>query len=411
MRVWQFLLLTGVLGLLAISTGWKALFVLFYALLVAFILSAAWMSLSVRGIAFSRTTPIARAQVGDRLEERLAVENHSWFPKLWLQMVDGSTLPGHAAGYVSSLGGRKRISWRARTLCRQRGRYQLGPVTATTGDPLGLFQRTLPLAAAFPLLVLPRVLPLQTFALFEGVMPGRGRGSQRSVQTATNVVTVRDYVPGDPLTRIHWRSTAHQGRFMVKDFDLDPTVDVTILLDLDPSVQVGHDEESTEEYGVTIAASLAAYLLRQRQVAVSLVVSGMPEGHLQFDRGERQLDRMLEVLAVAHPRTATPLSEALALEAIRLARNSAVIVITTSTRLTWPEGVHFLLRSGVRPVIVSLDPSSFAEGQPGNGLVLETLLALGVPALSVRQGDDVAAVLQQGQQGQPGALQPVARAG
>jgi uncharacterized protein (DUF58 family) len=408
MRVWQFLVLTAVLGLLAISTGWKAIFVLFYALLVAFILCAAWMALSARGLTFSRTTPIGRAQVGDRLEERLAVENHSWFPKLWLQMTDGSTLPGHAAGYVSSLGARKRISWRARTLCRQRGRYQLGPVTATTGDPLGLFQRTLPLAPAYPLLVLPRVVPLQTFALFEGVMPGRGRGSQRSLQTATNVVTVRDYVPGDPLTHIHWRSTAHHGQFMVKDFDLDPTVDVTILLDLDPTVQVGHDEESTEEYSVTVAASLAAYLLRHRQVAVSLMVSGMPEGQLQFDRGERQLDRMLEVLAVAHPRSATPLSEALALEAIRLARNSAVIVITASTDLTWPEGVHFLLRSGVRPVIVSLDPSTFAEGQPENGRVLETLVALGVPALSVRHGDDIGLVLQQGQVGLP---QTTARAG
>jgi uncharacterized protein (DUF58 family) len=131
-------------------------------------------------------------------------------------------------------------------------------------------------------------------------------------------------------------------------------------------------------------------------VAVSLVVSGMPEGQLQFDRGERQLDRLLEVLAVAHPRSATPLSEALALEAIRLARNSAVIVITASTDLNWPEGVHYLLRSGVRPVIVSLDPSSFAEGQPENGRVLETLVALGVPALSVRRGDDLVAVLQQG---------------
>ena len=401
MRVWQIITLALALALMALTTGWKPLWVLAYALVAALILSSAWMALSLRGIAFSRTTPIARAQVGERLEERLALENRSWFPKLWVQVSDASTLPGHHAGYVSSLGAHKRITWRARTLCRQRGRYMLGPVSATTGDPLGLFQQTLPLAPAYPLLVLPNVVPLETFGLYPGVMPGRGRGSQRSLQTATNVVTVRNYVPGDPLTHIHWRSTARTGQFMVKEFDLDPTVDVMILLDLNPRVQAGEGEQSTEEYGVTIAASIASYLLRQKQLAVGLAVSGMPDGRLQLDRGERQLDRALELLAVAHPLEATPVSEALALEAVHLARGSVIVMITASTDLDWPEGVHHLLQRGVRPFIVSLNPQSFDANVGDNRFVLNALTAVGVPALSVRQGDDLAAVLSEG------ALQPV----
>ncbi|HEY7835354.1 MAG TPA: DUF58 domain-containing protein [Ktedonobacterales bacterium] len=393
MRAWQLIVLALALALMAFTTGWKPLWVLAYALVAALILSSAWMALNLRGIAFSRTAPIARTQVGERLEERLALENRSWFPKLWVQVSDDSTLPGHHAGYVSSLGAHKRITWRARTLCRQRGRYQLGPVTATTGDPLGLFQQTLPLAPAYPLLVLPNVIPLDTFGLYPGAMPGRGRGSQRSLQTATNVVTVRTYVPGDPLTHIHWRSTARMGQFMVKEFDLDPTVDVTLLLDLDPRAQAGQGEESTEEYGVTITASIAAYLLRQKQLAVGLVVSGMPDGRLQLDRGERQLDRVLELLAVAHPREETPVSEALALEAVHLARSSVLVLVTASTDLVWPEGVHHLLQRGVRPLVISLDPASFDPAIGGNHYVLEALTATGVQALTVRCGDNLAAVL------------------
>src|SRR5579859_1992816 len=34
-------------------------------------------------------------QVGEVLEERLVLENHHWFPKLWVQVADNSTLPGH----------------------------------------------------------------------------------------------------------------------------------------------------------------------------------------------------------------------------------------------------------------------------------------------------------------------------
>src|SRR5690348_17773064 len=197
MRPWQFAGLLAILWVLAISIGWQPFWVLSWSLSAALALSLLWLSLSTRGLTFKRSALGGRAQVGERVEERLALENHSWFPKLWVQVSDGSTLPGHHAGYVSSIGPHKRITWRARTLCRRRGRYVLGPVEATTGDPLGLFQHSLPLAPAYPLLVLPAVLPLRTLALFQGVLPGRGRGSRRSLQTATNVVTVRDYVPGD----------------------------------------------------------------------------------------------------------------------------------------------------------------------------------------------------------------------
>src|SRR5262245_9859495 len=255
MRPWQFVALTLLVAVMAIGFGWRPFWILTYALAIALILSVVWLRLSVRGLTFARSLPGGRAQVGERVEERLSLENHSWVPKLWVQVADGSTLPGHHAGYVSSVGPHQRISWRAKTMCRRRGRFTLGPVTATTGDPLGLFRREILLAPEQELLVLPPVLALANFDLVPGLMPGRGRGSQRSLQTTTNVVTVRNYVPGDPLTRIHWPSTARIGQFMVKEFDLDPTIDVVILLDLDRDVQSGEGDGSTEEYGVTVASS------------------------------------------------------------------------------------------------------------------------------------------------------------
>src|SRR5258708_14022974 len=108
------------------------------------------------------------------------LDNISVMPKLWVQIADGSTLPGHRAGYVASMGGRKRATWRARTLCKQRGRFQLGPVTATSGDPFGLFRRRVTLTAPPDLLVLPHGLPLSSFALFPAGLPCPGRCSPRS---------------------------------------------------------------------------------------------------------------------------------------------------------------------------------------------------------------------------------------
>lgn len=394
MRSWQLITLILILGILAVVYGWKPFWILFYALVVAFALAVTWLALSTRGLKFVRTSVGARAQVGERIEERLALENHSWIPKLWVQITDGSTLPGHHAGYVSSVGPRQRISWRARTLCRQRGRYTLGPITATTGDPLGLFRRELTLAPASSLLVLPTVLPLRDFSLFSGVMPGRGRGSQRSLHTSTNAVTVRSYHPGDALTRIHWNSTARHGQLMVKEFDLDPTIDVVVLLDLDRAAQAGEGEESTEEYGVTVAASLVSYLLQRRELAVSLEAPGPHGVLLPLDRGERQAERALEALAIVRAKTRTPLTTALAETELRLSRNSALILITSSTDLDWQWQLSAMRRRGVRPFVILIDPSSFDARVGGLGRVEEALGLGGVASVVIHRGDDIAATLE-----------------
>ena len=394
MRPWQLITLILILGALAVVYGWKPFWVLFYALVVAFALAVAWLAVSVRGLKFNRTSVGARAQVGERIEERLALENHSWIPKLWVQITDASTLPGHHAGYVSSVGPRQRISWRARTLCRQRGRYTLGPVTATTGDPLGLFRRELVLSPAAPLLVLPNILPIREFSLFAGMMPGRGRGSQRSLHTSTNAVTVRSYVPGDALTRIHWNSTARHGQLMVKEFDLDPTIDVVVLLDLDRDVQAGENEESTEEYGVTIAASLTTFLLQRRELAVSLEVPGPHGVLLPLDRGERQIDRSLEALAIVRAKAHVPLSASLAETELRLSRNSALILITASTELDWQRQLSFLRRRGVRPFVILLDSSSFDPRRGGVNRVEEALSLGGVPSTTIQRGTDITTALE-----------------
>src|SRR5438477_12877990 len=297
MRPWQAIILIILLAFFAISSGWHVLYILSYVLLSLLVLSWLWARYSLRKMIFRRTASSGRVQVGETFDERLMLDNVSALPKLWVQIADGSTLPGHRAGYVASMGGRKRATWRARTVCRQRGRFQLGPVTATSGDPFGLFHRRIALTQPRDLLVLPRVLPISNFVLFTGGLPGRGRSSRRALHSTTNASNIRDYTVGDALNRIHWRSTAHHNKLMVKEFDLDPAMDGWVFLDLNESVQAGEGEDSTVEYGVTIAATIATYLLRQ-DLSLGIIVNTEHREFLSLDRGDRQIERVLEMLAV-----------------------------------------------------------------------------------------------------------------
>ncbi len=394
MRPWQAIVLAIIVAFMAIATGWRPLYVVMYVLVFLVVACYFWTLLSVRGLRFNRGAPSGRVQVGEILEERLVLENHHWFPKLWVQVADNSTLPGHHAGYVASLGGKRRVAWKSRTMCRRRGKYTLGPAIATTGDPVGLFRRNLPLWAEHSLIVLPMVLPLSQFALFPGGIPGRGRGSQRSLQTTTNAASIREYVPGDSVNHIHWPSTARLGTLMVREYELDPTLDAWLFLDLNEAVQAGQGDSSTEEYGVTIAATLAAYLLRQ-DISVGLVVNAGRREFVQLDRGERQLDRILEVLAVARAGSGPSLAEALALDGLHFARNTLAIVITPSWHDDWQIGLRHLQRRGVKTAVISIDPSTFDE-LPSSSHALHSLVDLGVPMLLVKRGDPLLRVLEQG---------------
>jgi len=392
MRPWQAILLIIVLAFLAISSGWDVLYRLTYVLVILFILSWLWARYSLRKLVFRRTAASGRVQVGETFDERLMLDNLGVIPKLWVQIADGSTLPGHRAGYVATMGGRKRVSWRARTVCRQRGRFQLGPVTATSGDPFGLFRRRALLTGQREMLVLPRVLPISSFALFTGGLPGRGRRSRRALHATTNATTIRDYIVGDSLSRIHWRSTAHYNKLMVKEFDLDPAVDAWIFLDLHDAVQAGEGEHSTEEYAVTVAATIAVYLLRQ-DLSLGMIVNAQHREFLSLDRGERQIERVLELLAVVRSGSGPELKEALALDAIHFGRDSVAIVITPSTSRDWHDGVRQLQRRGVQVAAVGLNAASFAN-KPDDEDTLALLEGAGVPVMRIKRGDSLSEMLE-----------------
>ncbi len=396
MRPWQAALLIAVLFFFSISSGWTVLYKLTYVLLTLFILSWLWARYSLRKLTFHRNTTSGRVQVGETFEERLMLDNTSVLPKLWVQIADGSDLPGHRAGYVASMGGRKRAMWKARTLCKRRGRFQLGPVTASSGDPFGLFRRRKFLTPSHELLVLPQVLPISSFALFTGGLPGRGRSSRRALQTTTNATTIRDYMAGDALSRIHWRSSAHYNKLMVKEFDLDPAVDAWIFLDLHDVVQAGEGEHSTEEYGVTLAATIATYLLRQ-DLSVGMIVNGHHREILSLDRGDRQIERVLELLAVVTAGPGPDLKEALALDALHFGRNTVAIVITPSNSRDWHEGIRHLQRRGVKVAVVGLNAASFENGPPDEDS-LALLEGAGVPIMRIKRGDSLTQVLESSQE-------------
>ena len=332
--------------------------------------------------------------VGDLLEERFTMRNDSMLPSLWVEVDDHSDLPGYSARSVRAADGHQTVTWRTEGICRQRGLFTLGPWQVRSGDPLDLFRVTIDHADTRSILVYPPIVHLPTLRLPRGAATGAGRTSYRALEVTANAAGVRTYVPGDNVNRIHWRTTARMDDLMVKTFDLEPSGDLWIILDLDAAVQAGEGEESTEEYAVVLAASLSNRALRQNR-ALGLVAYGTTsskEGDPEPlpilvlpQKGTAQQWRVLHALATVRAGGHWPLARVLAEMSTNVGRGTTLAVITPSCDPEWIAGLLPPMRRGVTPTVVLLDPVSFG-GQGNVGALAELLADLGISSHLIPKG-------------------------
>jgi len=397
----------------ALGTRRDLAFNLFYFITGVILVALWWAWSNLRGLLLRRISRTQRTQVGKYADEALELINNSRWPKLWVEVRDFSDLPGHQAGrVVNSLRSGATSRWQVRTLCQQRGRFVLGPLTLTSGDPLGIFRFTREVSSTTPLIVAPATFPVPGFTQPTGYLPGGEAMHRRTPNVTASISGVREYAPGDSFNRIHWPSTARAGRLISKEFELDPLTDVWIFLDMHEDAQAetpwlpealdalawltrrGDRVElppSTVEYGVTIAASLAQHFLQSDRQVGFLSYAERRE-IVQPDRGERQQTRLLEVLAVIQPAGRIPLAQVLASDGAHLARHTMLVVITASTDDRWVSALRGLRARGVQGIGVFLAGRTFGPAPDWTPLWSE-LRASGLPAYLVQRGDDLTTAL------------------
>ena len=411
------IIILGIISLIGgLATGRDIFFNITYLLGLLLILSLFWAWSNINWLHLSRVTRTRRTQVGHPLEERFTIRNTSILPKLWVEIRDFSNLPTHfSSKVVNGIGSRASFTWRVNTICQHRGRYRLGPIQLSTSDPFGLFPMKRDLTPTANVIVYPLTYDIHQFALPIGVLPGGDALRRRTHYITTNAAGVRDYAPGDSFSRIHWPSTARRDRLVVKEFELDPLADIWLVVDMAIFSHVSASQEpkpasktvkpgelpawlrwkeeeyrlpdATEEYSVTIAASLAQFFLRNDR-AVGLLAYGQTHEFIQPDRGQRQSNRILETLAVLRAEGQVAIQDVLEAESKVFPRGTTVIVISPSSREELATSMRQLARRGLRLVTILVDPESFG-GQNSAAPLADHLRAGAISTYLIRCGDDL----------------------
>jgi uncharacterized protein (DUF58 family) len=381
-----------ILLFIAILLRLDFVFYLIYVLAGVYMMSRWWPSRSLKNVRVHRRFD-DHAFLGATVPVELEIENTGLLPVPWLR-VDETNPVGLQAGnpvrQVISLRPKERVAVRYEVQGRQRGYYEIGPARLTLGDLFGFAETTVQVEHRDHLTVYPRVIPLAQVTLASRTPHGTIRSRQPIFADPARVTGVRDYQPGDPLRSINWKSSARAQKLQVKK--LEPAVALTtlVVLDLERDAYGVQTRYYYSEWAIVVAASLANYLVDQRQ-SVGLASNGQdPLTHavqwrIPTHPGRPHLMKLLEWLARVQMVETVPLAEWLPITVQDLAWGTVVIVVTPRSDEATCRSLHRLSRAGLNPVMVVVEP----HGQ--FGVVRERARQLGFTAYLVADERDLAA--------------------
>ena len=295
-----------------------------------------------------------RAHTGARVRVTLEIENptRSRTPLLLLEDRLPPALGRGARAVLAGIAGGERQSISYLMTCSRRGRFRVGPLTATLTDPLGLARVRLPFPERHELLVYPEVEDLRARPAARSTGSAGETSARQIFRTGEDFYTMREYEMGDDLRRIHWRSTARTGNLMIRQDEAARRSSLTVVLDTRADAFGGGADAF--EAAVSAAASIGSLALRQGTTLRLATSESAPR--------RVTTDAFLEALAVLE-RARTHAGAALT-PRDHASGGSSVVVVTGPPS---PRELTMLLRAAAtypHRLAVLVSPRDPAEGGP-----------------------------------------------
>lgn len=323
---------------------------------------------------------------GGEVQLRVEVENTVARPQLpaVIELPVGNALRELT---VPLLGPHQQTTLPVNVPATHRGVITVGPLTVARQDPLGLLRREMTWRDLHRVHVHPHtvLLPPNSAGLVRDL---EGQASKRLTDSDLSFHAVREYVPGDAMRHIHWKSTAKTGQLMVRQYEESQTARLAVLFDARRD-EYASDEEF--ELGVSLAASVSVQAVKEGRER--FVASGWVPGKLRpsidglEELPSRDPRQLLDSWSELHQSPDAPPIELLARGLAHSARDLSIVVLVTGSK---PELAR--LRRAAMPFaadvrVLILRAELFAEpaAQRIDSLTLGTLGALSdLPQMMLR---------------------------
>ncbi|EIT84438.1 hypothetical protein A374_15424 [Fictibacillus macauensis ZFHKF-1] len=305
LRLFLFITSCACSFLYAIILGGFISWFLFYALLFCLTYVLLLRILPLQGMEIERSLSKDRIMAGEEVTIKLTISRHSLFPILYFIIED--LLPPSLSRSIVETGKDAQVSGKViyfpffqRTFSYEfrvkpvpRGIFEWDTLRVTTGDLFGLYQKSRTILCKSSLFVYPAYQTIEHSELAHSLQSGTKRSSRRSSTTESLTVSVRDYVPGDRLSWLHWKATARSNKLVTKVFEQQLNED--LVLWIDQSTASYKANEALFERVISFAASYALYTIQKGSEAV--LYEEKPSLRAQSHSGFQQKWDMLHKLA------------------------------------------------------------------------------------------------------------------
>jgi hypothetical protein len=258
-----------------------------------------------------------------------------------------------------------------------RGVIPVGPVRAVRADPIGLVRRERQWDEQVDLFVHPRTISVPSMST-GFVRDLEGNPTRDLTSSDVSFHALREYMPGDELRSIHWKSTAKTGQYMVRQFEETRRSHLMLAISLADEDYAGDDDF---EMAVSVVGSLGVRAIRDGRATSVVASESTPEfaskrvlavKNITSVTGSRLLD---DLSRIDRSGTALPLAELARVAADSIAGISLAFLVcgaAVSVSSLRHAASHF--PAGVEVIAVVCDPEIVPSFKRAGGL---TMLRIG----------------------------------
>ncbi len=334
-----------------------------------------WARYGLRDVTYIRRLATDRTTWGDDIPLTIEVWNRKGLPLAWLRAEDEATdgvvvreralVEGAEGGVLRNLwtlAPWERVTRYFHVGAERRGVFVLGPVTLAVGDLVARQAASEGRPSRARFLVRPR-----TVATPQLERPERWGGVERVraglTEDPARFAGVRPYVPGDPIRRIHQRSSARLGGPVTKRFEPSRDREVLIALDVQtaqvPAWDLAFDDETVEQLYV-VAASIARSLAAEHAM-FGIAAAGYSGAetrlaHVPVSAASGQAERVLDLLARLSSHASAPFEQLLVFVQKIARPGTTVLVLTARDPSPFVAHLRRIERSGSRVTVLACGP-------------------------------------------------------
>ncbi len=317
-RGWLFVLFVGSLLLLAVLSHHAVLAVLALALALWF--AWEWLLFGVRSRIIARQIELSREVCDERgtvdslwagrsftVRGELTLDEWLGLPQVAIldQFPLGAELIAGDPHTAGALGLDQPLRWSYRIRCPEVGRVRFEGVQLRLADLQGFFYLKTFQPGAVEYRVLPRMASASGRPAMKkrhNLLPPPGIHRLRRAGSGSELLDLRDYMPGDPPKTIAWKVSARRDRLITKEFESEVPIRCTLFVDASSSVRVGPPGDNALARLVEIASAVAQANAADRDLTGLCLFDESSAVPVRAGRGSRHLADMMNRLVDAAAR-------------------------------------------------------------------------------------------------------------